>query len=178
MNEVFESYVRAVLGAHFRTAVEEQKFVGNLLAVHPGGVSQRADYFWRDRSGPWIGDAKYKHLAKGQRGAPRFSDLDNKENGPEVATTLAGQVLSASDIRQLTVYAELVRSREQMTSPPSLMLLYPFVGSPDEGVPDKVTAWNGSTFWLMPVRVKRRDFIGDAIRFSGSLTQESSLVPA
>ena len=33
MNQVFESYVHAVLESHFQTAVEEQKYVGKLFEV-------------------------------------------------------------------------------------------------------------------------------------------------
>jgi hypothetical protein len=163
MNEVFERYAHAVLAAHFKTAIEEQEHVGSLFQIHPGGISQQADYYWRDSSAVWVGDAKYKHLAKGQAGALRFGDLDNEHNG---LATLAGEVLSPGDIRQLTVYGELVRLREQLEIPPNLMLLYPFVGSADESLPDQVTAWNGSRFWLMPVQVKAQDSVGNAIRFS------------
>jgi len=78
---------------------------------------------------------------------------------------LAGEVLSPADVRQLTVYAELARRRELLVTPPVLMLLYPFIGSPDEAIADSVVAWNGSTFWLMPVQVRVLDIIGNAIQF-------------
>jgi hypothetical protein len=78
---------------------------------------------------------------------------------------LAGEVLSPADVRQLTVYAELARRRERLVTPPVLMLLYPFIGSPDECIADSVVAWNGSTFWLMPVQVRVLDIIGNAIQF-------------
>ena len=165
MNEVFESYVHAVLESHFKTAIQEQKYVGSLLDVHPGSISQLADYYWRDGGIVWIGDAKYKHLAKGQEQALRFRDLETEEDGSHDLVSLAGQVLSAADVRQLTVYAELVRQREQATTPPNLMLLYPFVGTAKQCASDSVFAWNGSKFWLMPVHVRAQEFVGDAIRF-------------
>jgi hypothetical protein len=46
-----------------------------------------------------------------------------------------------------------------------LVLLYPFVGPAIECLPDNVTTWNGSRFWLMPVLVKAQTSVGDAIRF-------------
>jgi 5-methylcytosine-specific restriction endonuclease McrBC regulatory subunit McrC len=165
MNQVFESYVHAVLESHFQTAVEEQKYIGKLFEASAGGVSQLADYYWRDGPTFWIGDAKYKHLAKGQQRALRFSDLPGEQNRVDEVVPLAGHVLSPADIRQLTVYAELVRRRERLVAPPDLMLLYPFVGPPGGCIPDRVAAWNGSTFWLMPVQVRAQDIIGAAIRF-------------
>lgn len=165
MNEVFESYVHAVLESHFKTAVEEQEYVGSLFRVHPGGISQKADYCWHSPPTLWIGDAKYKHLARGQQRALRFSDLEGEQIEPD-ASRLAGRVLSPDDIRQLTVYAELVRLRKQRDKPPNLMLLYPFVGTASQCLPDWVTAWNGSKFWLVPVLVRAQEFVGDAIRYS------------
>jgi 5-methylcytosine-specific restriction endonuclease McrBC regulatory subunit McrC len=165
MNQVFENYVHAVLESHFKTAVQEQKYVGSLLDVHPGSISQLADYYWQDGTIVWIGDAKYKHLAKAQQQALQFRDLEAEDDEPYDPVSLAGRVLSAADVRQLTVYAELVRQREQAITPPSLMLLYPFVGTAEQCVSDSVTAWNGSVFWLTPVQVKAQDSIGDAIRF-------------
>jgi hypothetical protein len=75
-----------------------------------------------------VGDAKYKHLAKGQQLPLRFRDLETEESGPDNLAPLAGQVLSPADVRQLTVYAELFRLRKHATTPPSLMLLYPYCG--------------------------------------------------
>jgi hypothetical protein len=161
---VFEDYVHAVLESYFNTAVEEQKYIGKLLAGK-GGIFQWADYYWCDGTTFWIGDAKYKHLAKGQHGALHFSELKDEQNGVDEFTSLAGEVLSPADVRQLTVYAELVRRRERLATPPVLMLLYPFIGSQGDCIADSVVAWNGSTFWLMPVQVRAQDIIGNAIRF-------------
>lgn len=165
MNQVFENYAHAVLESHFKTAVQEQKYVGSLLDVHPGSILQLADYYWFDGTALWIGDAKYKHLAKSQQHPLRFRDLQTEEHGSDDPPPLAGQVLSPADVRQLTVYAQLVWFREQPATPPNLMLLYPFVGSAEQCLSDGVMAWNGSKFWLTPVQVKAQDFIGDAIRF-------------
>ena len=164
MNQLFESYVHAVLESHFGKAVAEQQYVGRLLRVDPGGIFQQADYYWRDGATAWIGDAKYKHLAKGQQQALRFCNLETEQNQLDDFAPLAGQVLTPADVRQLIVYAELARVREKLETPPNLMLLYPFVGDAAECLPDSATAWNGSTFWLMPVQVRAQDFVGNAIR--------------
>ena len=168
MNELFEKYVHVVLESHFSTAVEEQKFVGSLLCIRPGGVSQKADYFWHYRADSWVGDAKYKHLAEDRVRALRFSDFEDEQTESDNVEALAGQVLNPADIRQLTVYAELVRLREKTATPPNLMLLYPFVGPASQSLPDEATTWNGSKFCLMPVQVKRQKLIGDAIRFASN----------
>ena len=162
MNEVFENYVHAVLESHFNCAVETQKFVGKLLDLHKGAIAQFADYYWRGNDALWIGDAKYKHIAKRQRRSLRFDDFE--DNDTENTERLAGRVLSPDDVRQLSVYAELVQSRKQLETPAKLMLLYPFVGPPEECLPDMAKAWNGSEFWLIPVQVKAQDVVGNAIR--------------
>jgi 5-methylcytosine-specific restriction endonuclease McrBC regulatory subunit McrC len=165
MNRLFERYVHAVLESHFGVAVQEQAPLADLLRITPGGIRQFADYFWRESSTCWIGDAKYKHLTKGYSHALRFSDLESRSENTDDLAPLAGQILSADDVRQLTVYAELVRLQGQLAKAPELMLLYPFVGPAIECLPHSVTAWNGSRFWLMPVLVKAQTSVGDAIRF-------------
>jgi 5-methylcytosine-specific restriction endonuclease McrBC regulatory subunit McrC len=157
MNKLFEDYVHAALAAHFRTAISQQETVGYLFpGLKKGRIQQNADYFWRHDDGLWIGDAKYKHLTKGQTSALKFAELPDPEDGPVSETTLAGQVLSAADARQLTVYSELAKGKYQPEdNQVSLMLLYPFVGADLECVPDRATAWNGADFWLVPVRVDR-----------------------
>jgi 5-methylcytosine-specific restriction endonuclease McrBC regulatory subunit McrC len=160
MNKLFENYVRAVLQSHFKTAIEDQKYVGSLLRVQPGSMFQKADYFWTQGTTCWIGDAKYKHLAKGQLQSLRFSDVEKNDRND---SALAGRVLNSDDVRQLTVYAELLRSRARLAAPPHLMLLYPFIGPQEKCQVDKTIAWNGSVFWLMPVQVRRLKSISEAI---------------
>ena len=56
-------------------------------------------------------------------------------------------------MRQLTVYAELDAKRSGVHNPKArLMLLYPFVGSGTFAI-DTAAAWNGSRFYLAPLRV-------------------------
>lgn len=164
MNELFENYVLAVLEWNFpKAVVEAQKDIGCLFSIPKGGIIQLADYYWRDGNTLWVGDAKYKHLAKGRQSALRFRELDEIQYATDESASLAGRVLSPGDVRQLTVYAELVRRREELETPPHIMLLYPFVGARDECLPDVCSAWNGSDFWLTPVFVKPLSSPADAI---------------
>jgi len=157
MNVVFESYVRAVLEARFGVAVEEQRFVGQLLDLRAGGIRQYADFYFRDQEGAvWIGDAKYKHLAAEQAGAARFASA----SGAGEEATLRSQRVDPADVRQLTVYAELDRLRGGHPGRANLLLLYPFVGA-SAFAADQAMAWNGSTIYLAPVRVTRVNQLRD-----------------
>lgn len=152
MNRLFERYVYAVLQARFNTHITEQSCLGTLFPqLARGGIRQKPDYHWRDDDGSiWIGDAKYKHLAEGLDRSLRFDDLAG--NDPGSATS--GSPILPDDVRQLTVYAELAKKCNPPTSAVNLMLLYPFVGG---GTFEAACteAWNGSPFWLTPVRVIR-----------------------
>ena len=146
MNALFESFVQAALEARFGRRVESQKFLGKLLPdLSSGGVYQYADYYWRTASGEvWVGDAKYKHLARGQADALTFASDD---------TAPAGRFLSPDDLRQLTVYAEL--SRRNLGDPlPSLALFYPFVGEGKFAI-DVTRTWNDTVLSLVPIRLSR-----------------------
>jgi 5-methylcytosine-specific restriction enzyme subunit McrC len=168
MNAVFEKYVHAVLESHFSTNVEQQKFLGRLFNLPSGGIHQFADFFWKKDNGAWIGDAKYKHLARGQNKPLRFEQLDFDRESGELSSTseIAGRILDSNDVRQLTVYAELATRLTSTGRTPQLILLYPFVGSMLDCAADRAIAWNGSCFWLMPVLVKKQRKIGDAIHFA------------
>jgi 5-methylcytosine-specific restriction endonuclease McrBC regulatory subunit McrC len=155
MNELFQDYVHAALEACFQTTVKQQECVGHLLQLTKGGIRQLADYLWESDTGIWIGDAKYKHLAKFQDTALRFTDFADPDDEEPNTVHVAGNLLSPNDVRQLTVYAELAK-RDQMCSSVSLALLYPFIGPDPECKPDRASAWNGSDFWLVPVRVRRQ----------------------
>jgi 5-methylcytosine-specific restriction endonuclease McrBC regulatory subunit McrC len=156
MNELFQNYVHAALEAQFQCRVEQQEPVGYLLQVTKGRIRQLADYFWRQGTNQWIGDAKYKHLAKGQTSSLRFTDLPDTEDDQAEVSVLAGRVLNADDVRQLSVYAELAKRRDPRAEKVSLALLYPFVGADSQCLPDHAKAWNGSELWLIPVRAVRQ----------------------
>jgi 5-methylcytosine-specific restriction endonuclease McrBC regulatory subunit McrC len=152
MNELFENYVRAALEAKFRTAILPQEPVGYLLQTQKGRIRQIADYVWSAEDIWWIGDAKYKHLSRGQDSALRFYDLPDADE----PATLAGHVLNSNDVRQLTVYAELAKKKYCDDRPVKLMLLYPYVGPDSAFFADCTTTWNGDDFWIVPIRVKRQ----------------------
>ncbi len=151
MNEVFEAFVTAALEARAGGTVEMQKVIGTLLKLKVGGIQQKPDYLWSEGGVTWIGDAKYKHLTKGQIQSLTFDDD---------RMVAAGKQLSPDDIRQLTVYAEMARKPGEL--PPSLALFYPFIG---EGTfqTSSATAWNGSSLSLVPVH------LGRSVRLSSSL---------
>lgn len=164
MNKVFEDFVSAVLAARYDVAVRDQEFVGKLLPeLRRGGVHQYADYFWTGRDGvTWVGDAKYKHLSAGQEHALSWSEFEFGEDVAEATAVLAGRLLSSADIRQLTVYCELARKNRALPSSPNMILLYPFIG---QGVfqADSARAWNGSDFWLSPVRMTQCESVQGAL---------------
>ena len=165
MNKLFEDYVHAALSARFQTNVKQQEPVGYLFpGLKKGRIQQNADYLWRHGGVLWIGDAKYKHLTKEQSSALKFAGLPDTEDAQASEATLAGHVLSADDVRQLTVYSELAKGKYQPENAKvSLMLLYPFIGADSESIPDLTTAWNGVDFWLVPVRVDRQTNAADVI---------------
>ena len=117
MNEVFEAFVAAALEARVGGTIKTQQSIGNLLKQKVGGIQQKPDYLWEYEGVTWIGDAKYKHLTEGQ-----ISSLTFEDDG----TLAAGKRLSPDDIRQLTVYAEMVGKRSDPAPP--LALFYPFIG--------------------------------------------------
>ena len=108
-----------------------------------GGIHQKADFFWGSDGGTWIADAKYKHLARGSQDSLGFRDIQPVEGDEnrEPPGPRAGQVLSPDDVRPLTVYAELCRTRAANANPPRLMLIYPFMGR-EEFAADHAEAWN------------------------------------
>ena len=161
MNGLFEAYAAAVLAAAFGVEIETQRYVGRLFA-EPERLAQYPDYQWSDASGRWIGDAKYKHLAQGQEDAISFRDLSAEEPELEEQGTRADRVLSPGDVRQLTVYAELLRRREELAVPPSIMILYPYVGTGRFDVSSGHHV-ERSRFHLTPVRVSRSDPLSDAL---------------
>ena len=160
MDKVWENYVGAVLRTHYRVAVSK-KIVGYLFPDLPvARIQQEADHFWQSEGKTFIGDSKYKHLAPGAQ-ALQF------ENLPEIqAEELAGRVLCAADVRQLTVYAELARLASEDSYGDArdyhLLLLYPYV---EQGFLQRAStrAWNGSRFSLVPVSPFPRAHLADCL---------------
>jgi 5-methylcytosine-specific restriction enzyme subunit McrC len=164
MNDLFERYVHVLLEARLGVTVRRQQPVWFLLPhLGKGRIAQRPDFYLVDRQqAVWIGDAKYKHLAKAQERSLFFAAVVEDEVGEDVGAAPAGRLLSPDDVRQITVYAELDRLDRLMKGTLSaerrarLMLLYPFVGG-GKFEATRTEAWNGSNFALVPVRVTRVD---------------------
>jgi len=74
----------------------------------------------------------------------------------------ADRVLSPSDIRQLTVYAEILKRQRNLAFPPALAIVYPFVGEGEMKVSRAVT-WNGSDLWLVPLRVDSKGAMSEVM---------------
>lgn len=153
MNQLFEDFAANVLGAHLGVKIETQKNIGKLFR-NPGQLSQYPDYIWRLNNKRWIGDAKYKHLAAGSQDALRFSDNDMEDEQSNMAALRAARVLNTNDVRQLIVYAELLRLFDAQHEASDVAVLYPFVGD-GKFEASNATAFNGSEFWVVPVKVKR-----------------------
>lgn len=162
MNKVFEDYVKSVLEITFNVSIQKQKVVGQLFPqLEKGRVNQQADYFWcTGNTISWIGDAKYKHLTKDQNNPLGFTQLPAEDSND--SSTIAGKVISPNDIRQLTVYAELVRKNNAKADAPNILLCYPYVGD-GEIKSDSQKAWNGSKFTLCPVLMKYRPELRDLL---------------
>jgi hypothetical protein len=153
MNQLFEDYAARIVEAHFSVPVQTQQFIGRLFKA-PQRLSQYPDFLWNTVGRHWIGDAKYKHLAKGQQDALVFADLESEVPGDDTTNIRADRALNTSDVRQIIVYAELLRLREGLQSPPAIAILYPFIGTGKFSA-SRATAFNGSEFWMIPVWVKR-----------------------
>lgn len=138
MNQVFEGFCAAVLEAKFATAVETQKLLPTLLR-NPNAMKQLADFVWTHQTATpqtrWIGDAKWKLLEEKR--------------------------VAIEDVRQLTVYAELLCAHESLGQTPHLAILFPTLG--ESGTPKRLRTWNGTTLHLWPVRVQGAASLAEAI---------------
>jgi hypothetical protein len=116
MNDVFESNVYAALREHFGT-VEKQKFVGT-LSLH-----LRRQAFTNPGLHVARRNRKYKHLACGHKTSLRFGESEQETTNGDSGHSPAGRVLNAADVRQLTVYAKLLRFQQQIQEHPNVILL-------------------------------------------------------
>lgn len=137
MNKLFENFVKAVLEDYYNETIYSQETIGHLFKF-PKKFAQFPDFFWQKNGDYWIGDAKYK----------RLSDKSENNKSPNIGN------LSANDVRQLTVYAEIYKKENELTNPPNIVILYPCI---DERLlsASKQTAWNDSFFWFAPVLIVR-----------------------
>lgn len=119
MNKLFEDYAACIVEAHFGVSLQTQQFIGKLF-TSPKRLSQYPDYLWQNDGQRWIGDAKYKHLAKGQKDSLTFADLGQGTGSDELTNTRTDRGLSTNDVRQLIVYSELLQKRERLSDVPSI----------------------------------------------------------
>lgn len=158
MNQVFEAYVAEVLHVVFEASVVTQANIGHLLTAPRNRIGQVPDYVWAVDGHRWVGDAKYKRLAAINA---ETSDLEaSLTEETELPSAVAAQRLQPSDVRQVTVYAEILRHHG--ASPPTVAIFCPFVGEGPIPLAEGV-AWNGSRFLLVPVRVDRPIELCDSV---------------
>ncbi len=142
MNALFESFCARALEDRLGIRVLEQHGGGPLLGA-PNAPKQVPDFVWQ-RDEKWcVGDAKWKLL-----GAlpPTFSDDDDelKQSKPKS--------LSPADVRQLTVYSELLKGKKLLDYAPQMWVFYPTLDE-FKGMSQSRETWNESRLWRVPVRV-------------------------
>lgn len=153
MNALFEAFCARALEDRLGTGVSEQELVGFLFEDAPR-TKQLADFVWR-RGADWhIGDAKWKLLGAN---APNSSD-DEEDARPDSGSV----AVSPADVRQLTVYGELLKRREGLEKAPEMWLLFPTLDEVN-AMPPRET-WNGAHLRYVPVRVCGWNSPGDALK--------------
>lgn len=152
MNQLFEKFAASALASSFGVPIDEQNLIGHLFRAPRRAIQQKPDYLWRCRGIRWVGDAKYKHLES--RTVLSSLEVDADDDAAEAGLRME-RVLNPADVRQLTVYGEILRMRENLEEPPRLAILYPYVGD-GEFFARSCECWSGATLWLLPVRVDRR----------------------
>lgn len=125
MNALFESHCARWIEARFRTVIQEQVFVGNLLARDRRPLRQYADFVWKLADHTLcVGDAKYKQ--------------PNGDEWPKI-----------DDTRQLICYGQLAALRYHVR-PGLLMMFYP---TTNHEVSEYVQTFDGQQFVLQAVKV-------------------------
>ncbi len=141
MNALFESFCARALEDRLGTRIVEQELVGHLFDS-PKATKQLADFVWQ-QNGKWcVGDAKWKLLGNAP---PTFGDEEEQ-------TFQKSKSLSPSDVRQLTVYSELLKKREGLETAPDMWVFFPALDQSKMVLPARET-WNGGRLQCVPVRV-------------------------
>lgn len=153
MNALFEAFCARALEAKLQTRVSEQDLVGHLFHQPKKTTKQLADFTWRDGEEWFVGDAKWKLL--GTR-APSISDEEDEEERPN------SKSLSPADVRQLTVYSELLKRREKLDEAPEMWVLYPTLDEQSAALEPRET-WNSGRLRRVPVRVCGWNSPGEAL---------------
>lgn len=157
MNALFESFCARALEDRLETRVVEQELVGHLFDS-PKTTKQLADFVWR-RGAHWcIGDAKWKLLGAS---APNLSD-DEEDARPDSGSV----AVSPADVRQLTVYSELLKRREKLEEAPAMWVFYPTLDE-SKAVSAARETWNGALLRCVPVHVCGWNSPGDVLDLGG-----------
>ncbi len=145
MNQLFERFCARAIEAKYG-AVEAQNALGTLL-LNPARIRQLPDFLWRE-NGTWqIGDAKWKLL---NQNAPQFAGEESEIESEQLQTgTLK---ISPDDVRQLTVYSEMLRRGERLETAPDMTIFYPSLNGNSES--QMRETWNRAELKLCSVRVK------------------------
>lgn len=153
MNALFEAFCGRALEDRLRTRVSEQELVGFLFEEAPR-TRQLADFVWQTNDKWFVGDAKWKLLGSA---APPMSDDEDDGSRPDCAS------VSPADVRQLTVYSELLMRREALEEAPEMWVLFPTLDEVSATLPTRET-WNGARLRRVPVRVCDWNSPGDALK--------------
>ena len=151
MNSLFESFCAHALEDRLGTRIVEQELVGHLFD-NPKSTRQLADFVWLQNGNWCVGDAKWKLL-----GAlpPTFTDEEEEAQ-------LQSKSLSPADVRQLTVYSELLKRKQSLERAPEMWVFYPTLDQ-SKTVLAARTTWNEARLWRVPVRVCDWDSPRDAL---------------
>ncbi len=149
MNILFEHYALRILEQATDAMVSFQDTVGSLIRRPSPRIRQIADFWWITADTHWIADAKYKFLY-------RDHEIPLPENEPENEPVNGESRISLSpaDIRQLTVYAEMLKQRLPHCRRVDLVIVYPYAGQGEfefRKIADEL--WNGSALYLMPLKL-------------------------
>lgn len=141
MNQLFEKFCARALEAKTGVEVQTQAEIGTLF-LNPAGIQQKPDFLWRDGANWQVGDAKWKLM---NQTAPEFA----AENDTGASQKLK---ISPDDVRQLTVYSEILKRRDGLETPPDMTIFYPSLSG--DLVNTSRKTWNGARLKLCPVCIK------------------------
>jgi len=149
MNALFEAFCARAIEDRLGVGILEQELVGHLFDT-PKATKQVADFVWMQGENWCVGDAKWKLLS-----ATAIAFGEDEE-------IVQSKSLSPADVRQLTVYSELLKRNKSLGYAPDMWIFYPKLGESKEVLEPRET-WNGARLWRVPVRVCEWDWPRDAL---------------
>ncbi|MDO9542319.1 MAG: hypothetical protein Q7J98_08355 [Kiritimatiellia bacterium] len=172
MNLVFEMYALKVLETVVAVSVQYHDNIGYLIRKPRQRIRQIPDFWWNTSDACWIADAKYKFLFQGN-----VSPVSADEDADDWPVEGNGRwYLHPNDLRQITVYAEILKRRLWGTAPVNLLVVYPYAGQGAFEIDDSVSElWNGSPLYLMPVKMTR--CLGNDLRLAAPEKLPTQMMP-